>query len=158
MDVGPRRDLVGELGEAVKQTTSPHTHKPLRYGLYHSMYEWFHPAYLYDRHNNYTTQTFPHLKPLPELYDLVNRYEPELIWSDGAFEAHSDYWSSTSFLAWYATNSTVADTAIWNDRWGSDSTCVHGSYRTCTDHYSPGKLLGPYKWEDATMVDTNAWE
>ena len=37
---------------------------------------------------------------LPQLYDLVNRYEPEYIWSDGEWEANDTYFKSTEFLAW----------------------------------------------------------
>jgi alpha-L-fucosidase len=36
---------------------------------------------------------------MPELYDLVNTYKPELIFSDGEW-APSDYWKSKEFLAW----------------------------------------------------------
>ncbi len=40
MDVGPRRDLLGELAEAVRNTVSTHTNKKLKFGAYHSLYEW----------------------------------------------------------------------------------------------------------------------
>ena len=55
------------------------------------------------------------------MYDLVEKYEPDIIWSDGYGGGNSDYWNVTEFLAWYATNSTVAETAVWNDRWGRDT-------------------------------------
>lgn len=80
VDVGPKRDLVGQLAVAVRK-------EQLVFGLYHSLYEWFNPSYLIDKANNFTTKTFVKGKTLPELYELVNRYKPNIIWSDGEWEA-----------------------------------------------------------------------
>lgn len=41
MDIGPRRDLLGDLATAVRDVVSPHTNKPLKFGAYHSMLEWY---------------------------------------------------------------------------------------------------------------------
>ena len=94
---------------------------------------------------------------MPELYDLVKKYEPELIWSDGddgSDDKRDEYWNAPEFLAWYATNSTVADTAIWNDRWGAN--CKHGAFFTCHDRYQPGQLVEK-KWENALTPDPHSW-
>lgn len=53
VDVGPHRDLVGDLGAAVKSQTSGVTGRPLHYGLYHSLFEWYNPLYLEDQANNW---------------------------------------------------------------------------------------------------------
>ena len=156
MDVGPRRDLVGDLAKAVKNASSPHTGKPLRFGLYHSMFEWFNPMYLADAAANYTTHTFVDTKTIPELYDLVKKYEPEIIWSDGAWQEPSSYWKAPEFLAWLATNSTVAETAIWNDRWGKDVECKHGSFWNCKDKFRPDGLV-EHKWENCFTIDSADW-
>ena len=35
-----------------------------------------------------------------QLNEIVMEYEPKYIWSDGDWEADSDYWNSTHFLSW----------------------------------------------------------
>lgn len=58
MDIGPRRDLVGDLAKAVKSATSQHTQQKLHFGLYHSLFEWYNPLFRDDFDNNFTTNNF----------------------------------------------------------------------------------------------------
>lgn len=149
VDTGPHRDLVGDLGAAVRN-------RSLHYGLYNSLYEWFHPLYLIDKKNRFRTQEFVLHKLLPELFNMVVRYKPDLIWSDGDWEATDTYWNSTQFLAWLYNDSPVKDRVVTNDRWGSGCSCKHGGYYNCRDKFSPGKLPN-HKWEKCTSVDQNSW-
>ncbi|XP_038656660.1 tissue alpha-L-fucosidase-like [Scyliorhinus canicula] len=149
IDTGPHRDLVGDLGKAVRK-------RNLTYGVYHSLFEWFHPLYLYDKKNHFKTQKFVVEKTLPELYDLVMRYKPDIIWSDGDWEAPDTYWNSTGFLAWLYNDSPVKDTVVTNDRWGAGCGCKHGGFFNCADKYSPTKMPH-HKWEKCTSVDTHSW-
>lgn len=149
-DVGPNRDLVGELATAIRKRTNIH------YGMYHSLFEWFNPLYLKDKANNYTTDNFVNSKTLPELYELVKRYKPEVVWSDGIDHGTDDYWHSKNFLAWLYNDSPVKDTVVVNDRWGDNCICKHGGYFTCTDRFNP-KTVQKFKWEGGLTIDKRSW-
>ena len=57
--------VAGELAKSIRAKTD------LKFGVYHSLFEWFNPLYLQDLENNFTTQTFVKQKTIPELYELV---------------------------------------------------------------------------------------
>nr|VZI07040.1 unnamed protein product [Spirometra erinaceieuropaei] len=149
VDVGPRRDLVGELAQAIRTKTG------MQFGVYHSLFEWFNPLYLADESSNYTKQSFVDQKTMPELYDLVERYRPSVIWSDGS-PGTSDYWKAKEFLAWLYNDSPVKDFVVANDRWGSDVECKHGDFLTCQDRYHP-TVLPKKKWESCVTLDKYSW-
>lgn len=94
MDVGPKQDIVAALASSVRNRTDLH------FGLYHSLFEWFNPLFLNDASHLFRTQQFPNAKSLPELYEIVKQYQPEILWSDGDGNAPDTYWNSTDFLAW----------------------------------------------------------
>ncbi|ELK02142.1 tissue alpha-L-fucosidase [Pteropus alecto] len=148
-DVGPHRDLVGDLGTAIRK-------RNIRYGLYYSLLEWFHPLYLHDKKNGFKTQYFVTAKSIPELYDLVNRYKPDLIWSDGDWESPDTYWNSTGFLSWLYNVSPVKSEVVVNDRWGVNCSCHHGGYYNCEDKFKPSSLPG-HKWEMCSSIDKLSW-
>ncbi|XP_077489216.1 alpha-L-fucosidase-like [Amblyomma americanum] len=150
VDIGSKRDLLGEFAKLLKTTTN------IRLGVYYSLYEWFNPLFLDDRENNFRTNDFIQFKILPELYDVVKRYEPEVVWADGDWEAPDSYWESTKFLAWLYSNSTVRDTVVANDRWGKGLWCKHGDFRNCKDGHNP-KTLQKYKFENVMTLDKPSW-
>lgn len=147
VDQGPHRDVVKEVGEAVRAAG-------LRYGLYHSLLEWYHPLYLSDLESG--TTDFVDQKVYPEMVELVNTYKPDILWSDGQWDMPDTYWKSTKFLAWLYNESPVKDEVLANDRWGSNVTCLHGDIRTCIDRYNPG-VIQANKWENAMTIDWHSW-
>nr|CAD7439005.1 unnamed protein product [Timema bartmani] len=150
VDVGPHRNLLGDLANSIRSKTD------LKFGVYHSMFEWFNPLYMRDKSTNFSKQTFVGHKTIPELYELVNTYKPDVIWSDGDAEAPDSYWMSTDFLAWLYNESPVKSTVVVNDRWGKGVACHHGGYYTCNDRYNPGVLL-KHKWENCMTLDKRSW-
>ncbi|KAF2072369.1 hypothetical protein CYY_006315 [Polysphondylium violaceum] len=143
VDVGPQLDLVGALTKSIKSIPGMHM------GLYHSLYEWFNPLYLIDKASGSPPTSNQYIQDIlmPQLKDIVNKYEPDVVWSDGDWEQSSDYWGSKEFLAWLYTNSTVKDSVVVNDRWGSECRNIDGGYWTGSDQWNPETLI-PHKWEN----------
>lgn len=52
VDVGPHRDIIKELSDAIRSKTT------LKFGLYHSLYEWFNPLFLDDKSKGFKENNF----------------------------------------------------------------------------------------------------
>ena len=108
MDVGPHRDFLAELKAALAKTD-------VRFGVYHSVYEWYHPLYLKDPEE----YALKHLHPM--LKELITKYEPNTLFTDGEWDHPSAVWHSTEFLTWLYNESPVKDFIVPNDRWGRET-------------------------------------
>ena len=117
VDVGPRRDLAGDLSKAVRA-------KGLKMGYYFSLYEWYNSLYRTD------VKRYVEEHMLPQLKDLVMRYRPDIVWPDGEWEHPSNVWRSEEFLAWLYNESPVKETVAVNDRWGKETRSKHGGFYT----------------------------
>ncbi len=137
VDVGPKRDLAGELTEAVRR-------RGLKMGFYYSLYEWEHPLYNSDVRRYVDEYMFPQFK------DLVTRYAPSLIFSDGEWDHPAETWRSPELLAWLFNESPCRDEVAINDRWGRDCRSEHGGYFTTEyGHVGRGKSLAVNRpWEE----------
>ncbi|XP_055377038.1 putative alpha-L-fucosidase [Condylostylus longicornis] len=150
VDIGPNLDIIGELSAAIRKNTK------LKFGVYYSLFEWFNRMYINDKILLFGQKNYVKTKVLPELHELIDHYKPEILWSDGDWEAFPDYWNSEEFLAWLYNDSPVKDTVVTNDRWGIGTHCKHGDFYTCEDRYNPG-ILQTHKWENAFTLDKNSW-
>ncbi|XP_078346303.1 uncharacterized protein LOC144631685 [Oculina patagonica] len=152
VDIGPHRNIVDELARAFRNLSDPQ----VRFGLYYSLFEWFNPHYLKDKANGFKTDEYIQAVVKPQLYDLVNTYKPDYLWTDGEWEANATYWKSEEFLTWLFNESPIKDTVVVNDRWGRGCRCNHGGVYTGHDRYNPGKLQ-KMKWENAMTIDRHSW-
>lgn len=150
-DMGPHIDVVGELSSAIRDQTN------ITFGLYYSLYEWYNRLYKQDKTSRFRDRNYVQQKVIPELQELIKLYQPEIIWSDGDWEASENYWGAKEFIAWLYNESPVNETVVVNDRWGLTNWCRHGDFFNCVDRYNPG-VLKTHKWENAFTIDKEAWK
>lgn len=130
---GPGRDLLGELTEAVRKTE-------VKMGIYYSLYEWFNPVY------NTDMDSFVDKHLIPQFKDVVNRYKPAVVFSDGEWDYPAAKWKSAEMLTWLFNESPCKDEVVINDRWGKGDRHKHGGYYTT--EYGAGLPGGENAWEE----------
>jgi alpha-L-fucosidase len=134
VETGPKRDLLGDLTDAVRR-------RGLKMGFYYSLYEWYNPLYLKDQSQYVERHMFPQFK------DVVTRYKPSIIFSDGEWERTSAEWRTPELLAWLFNESPSKDEVVIDDRWGKDTRHKHGGYYTT--EYTAGMQSGAHAWEES---------
>lgn len=134
VETGPKRDLLGDLTAAVRN-------KGIRMGIYYSLYEWYNPLWLSDKPRYVTEHMHPQFK------DVVRRYKPSIIFSDGEWDLTSAEWRSPELLAWLYNDSPVKDEIVVDDRWGKDTRHKHGGY--FTTEYTAGMAGTDHPWEES---------
>lgn len=130
----PKRDLLGDLSNAVRSAG-------LKMGYYYSLYEWFNPLWLADK-KRYVDE---HM--IPQFKDLVTKYKPAVIFSDGEWELSDTAWKSEELLAWLFNESPVAKEVVVNDRWGSNTRGKNNGATYATSEYGSG-MDASVTWEE----------
>jgi len=150
MDIGPKKNVIKDLKDAFAENAPD-----VKFGLYYSLREWFNPIFLIDEHNGWTSREWPEKIMIPDMKEMVNEFEPDLIFADGDNQlpgTDSVYWGSTEFLAWLYNDSPVKENVIVNDRWGEDCRAKNGGYWTHADRFDPGEIQ-EHKFENAMTID-----
>jgi alpha-L-fucosidase len=109
-------------------------------GFYYSLYEWYHPLWTADKQRFITEHLFPQFK------DLVTRYHPDIVWSDGEWDLTSEEWRTPELLAWLFNTAPNAADLVINDRWGKDCRHKHGGFYTT--EYGSGLEDDRHAWEE----------
>ncbi|MCW3087963.1 MAG: alpha-L-fucosidase [Sediminibacterium sp.] len=134
MDIGPKRDLLGDLFKAVRKTS-------VHAGMYYSLYEWFNPLWKSDPEKYAAEHMWPQMK------ELINTYQPDVFWTDGEWDASEDTWRSKEFLAWMYNESPVKNKVVTYDRWGKGVRFHHGA--VYTPEYQPELDFEDHAWEES---------
>lgn len=131
----PKRDLLGDLTNSVRAAG-------LKMGYYYSLYEWYNPLWLKDK-KKYVEQ---HM--IPQFKDLVTKYKPSVIFSDGEWDLPDTAWHSPELLAWLFNQSNEV---VVNDRWGSNTRSKNTGATYTTSEYGSG-MDASVIWEESQGI------
>lgn len=134
----PKRDLLGDLTNSVRA-------KGLKMGYYYSLYEWYNPLWLSDKKKYVDEHMTPQFK------DLVTKYKPSVIFSDGEWEMSDTAWKSEALLAWLFNESPVAKEVVVDDRWGSNTRGKNTGATYSTSEYGSG-MDASVIWEESQGI------
>ncbi len=156
-DVGPKRDLLGDLTKAVKA-------QGLKMGYYYSFLEYWTtktdswPANLEERNGYYVPEKVWEKYHIPNddfvdrihfhIKELINNYQPDIIWADAEWDHDAEYWRSKELLAWIYNNAPNAETLAVNDRWAKNSRGKHGGYYTTEYGHGMENVKDNHPWEE----------
>lgn len=155
VESGPHRDLAGDLSKAVRNAG-------LKMGFYYSLWDWFNPYWTprqqskgsrksMERDPNFVKESqaalnkYIHKVMYPQFKELVTKYQPALIFSDGDWWMDDEKWQTKPLLAWLFNNAANMDELVINDRWGRVRGKHGGYYST---EYEPGFEGGAKPWEE----------
>lgn len=167
IDSGPNRDLVGDLTNSVRA-------EGIKMGLYYSIWDWYNPYWdakqqkilssgsmaVDFKGDNSKANKFAkkevkaaekgldkYIKEVmyPQVKQLVNDYQPALLFSDGDWWMDYKKWQTLPLLSWVLNNAENSEEVVLNDRWGKVRG-QHGSYYTT--EYGSGFSDGSKPWEE----------
>ena len=162
VDRGPHRDLAGELFKAAREDSD------LKAGFYYSLYEWFNPNYTGRQPTNpYTGETIPYtgVEPVddyvddymkPQIEELVDQYDPDILWCDGQWEKPVSYWDMAPVIADYYNQAknreNPKDVAVANRCKTRTGALDSHELDFQTPEYTVKDDIDPVKWESSRGI------
>jgi len=124
LEIGAKRDLLGELSNAVRK-------EGIKMGYYYSLHNWYDRDYApADPNGPRNIEKYVEEVMMPQMKDLVKKYKPALLFTDGEWTAPAKDFRSQEFLAWLYSHPDVPEDIVTNDRWGAGTRSKHGGYFT----------------------------
>lgn len=116
MEMGPHRDLTGDLTREVRS-------QGMKMGFYHNTtYSFWDKRYPNKEWVEYMNNS---------IKELVDLYQPDILWGDvpvGPFRDKNgkplgaEHWNSKEVIAYFYNHSKESDQVVTNERWGLDTT------------------------------------
>ena len=174
MDMGPRRDLAGDLTKAVRS-------EGLKMGFYHNTtYSFWDKRYPGKEWVEYMNNS---------IKELVDLYHPDILWGDvvvcpdkdkNGWPFHADHFNSKEVIAYFYNHSSDPDEVVTNDRWSLDTSKAainserslkRSLYAKSFPDSLEGGLLGDFQtperrniseifnlpWETCDALDPTSW-
>lgn len=176
MDMGPHRDLAGDLLKAVRS-------RGLKMGFYHNTtYSFWDKRYPTKEWVDYMNNS---------IKELVDLYQPDVLWGDVVVSPFDDqngkplnagHWNSKEVIAYFYNHSKNPDEVVTNDRWGIDTAQAGMKSKKSFSHslwsqyakswkVENGSLLGDFQtperrnitrifdmpWETCDALDPTSW-
>lgn len=155
-DVGPKRDLLGEIAQAVRD-------KGLKMGIYYSIIDW-ETNWSHRPEGGYFVPEkdrlafgiqeacYPDEILIPQLKELVNNYQPCLIFSDGGeWDLSEEYSQTKEFLSWLYNHAPNKDEVLVNDRFFKEMPGNHGDYFS-TEYNDKEGFGHHHPWEESRGI------
>jgi len=150
MEMGPHRDLAGDLTRAVRKLG-------LKMGFYHNTtYTFWDPRYPGRDWVQYMNNS---------IKELIDMYRPDILWGDVRVgpvrdargnPLPADYWGSKEILAYFYNRSPNPEEVAANDRWGLDT-----DGKILGDFHTPERArmqrISLEKWETCDSLDPTSW-
>jgi alpha-L-fucosidase len=162
VDRGPHRDLAGDLFAAARRDGR------LKAGFYYSLYEWFNPNYTGRQPTNpYTGEPIDYtgVEPVddyvhdymqPQIRELIDKYDPDILWCDGQWEKPASYWDMAPVIADYynqAKNRTHPKGVVVNNRCKTRTGALDSPELDFqTPEYTVKPDIDPVKWESSRGI------
>lgn len=155
-DTGPKRDLLGDISHAVRDSG-------LKMGIYYSIIDW-ETNWTHRAESGYFVpqrdrekfgipeKDYPDEILIPQLKELVQNYQPSLIFSDGGEWDLSEEFSQTKeLLAWLYNEASNKEEVVVNDRFCKDMPGNHGDYYS-TEYNDKEGFGKHHPWEESRGI------
>lgn len=137
VETGPKRDIVAELSEAIKNNN-------MKIGLYFILYEHTSPVYQNQ------PKEFIEKYSIPQFKDLFSKYTPSIVWTDGDWQHTAAEYHSLELINWLLGSLPNSDELVLNNRWGRDLKTIGHATTEYTYMLDPDKL--PDAWEECRGI------
>jgi alpha-L-fucosidase len=150
VDVGPKRDLLGEFTHAMRG-------EGLRSGFYYSLGEFNHPLYPKPegKKSDGNLGRFVREHAQPQLREAVQRYSPSFIYFDGEWHYPEDAFEMKPFLSWLFGESPCRDDVVVNDRFFLGSRGRHGGVYSSEAGVRESAI--EHKWIEDRPISMGNW-